>query len=707
MFSQALYTRNARPVVLVIEDEPGDAQLIRLQLLERDPQAFSVHLADTLGQAQTLIDHSGLKPDVVLLDLNLPDSTGVTTVERCRALIVDAPVVVLTGLDDIAATRAAISAGAEDYLAKGADGAALRKAVRYAMLRHRRDADAHLAATVFSVAREGITITDPDGAIIDVNEAFTRITGYSREEVVGKNPRILSSGLQDREYYNAMWRELRDHDHWHGEIWNRRKNGEVYAEMLAISAVRDARGRVQHYVGLFSDISDIKAHQKQLEHIAHFDALTGLPNRVLLADRLLQAMVRTKRRQQRLVVVYLDLDGFKAINDTHGHEIGDKLLTTVANRMKEALRDEDTLGRLGGDEFVAVLNDFADSEACIPSLARLLAATSAPVRVGELVLEISASLGVTFYPQGEEIDADQLLRQADQAMYQAKLAGKSRYHFFDPELDRNMRGQHQSLERIRLALQQGEFVLHHQPKVNLRTGAVIGVEALIRWRHPELGLLSPAAFLPLIEEHELAVDLGEWVIDTALSQIETWRNQGIELPISVNIGARQLLRGSFDQRLLEILAAHPEIRPGDLELEVLETSALTDLSRARRVIDACRRLGSSIALDDFGTGYSSLTYLKHLPINQLKIDQSFVRDMLVDPDDLAIVAGILGLANAFHRQVIAEGVETWEHAEMLLRMGCDLAQGYGIARPMPAGDIPGWVEAWHNANRPLAKARFG
>jgi diguanylate cyclase (GGDEF)-like protein/PAS domain S-box-containing protein len=552
----------------------------------------------------------------------------------------------------------------------------------------------HLAASVFTHAREGIMITDPEGQIIDVNNAFTRITGYQRDEVLHQTPRLLNSGRQPQEFYAAMWRDLIEHGHWSGEVWNRHKNGEIYAAMQTISAVHDATGVTRQYVALFSDITPLKEHQTQLEYVAHYDALTNLPNRVLLADRLRQAIARTQRREQLLAVAYLDLDGFKEINDTHGHGTGDQLLQTVATRMQQALRDDDSLARLGGDEFVAVLHDLTDIEDCVPMLTRLLTAAAQPVHIGNLVVQVSASLGVTFYPQQEEVDADQLLRQADQAMYQAKLAGKNRYHVFDAAQDRSVRGHHESLEHIRHALSEQQFVLYYQPKVNMRSGAVIGAEALIRWQHPQKGLLPPAVFLPVIEDHPLAVELGEWVIDSALTQMAQWQSTGLTLPVSVNVSARQLQQENFVERLRHLLAQHPQIQPASLELEVLETSALEDLVRVSQIIEACREIGVRFAIDDFGTGYSSLTYLKRLPVNQLKIDQSFVRGMLDDPDDLAILEGVLGLAAAFRRQAIAEGVETLEHGKMLLRLGCELAQGYGIARPMPADQLPAWSAGW-------------
>ncbi|MFZ2309419.1 MAG: EAL domain-containing protein [Rhodoferax sp.] len=551
-----------------------------------------------------------------------------------------------------------------------------------------------LAARVFSHAREGITITNADGVIMDVNAAFTRITGYERAEAIGQNPRMLKSGRQDRAFYANMWRELLERGHWTGEVWNRRKNGEVFAELLTISTVRDARGAVVQHVALFSDITALKEHQNQLEHMAHFDALTNLPNRLLLADRLQQAMSQAQRRGKQLAVAYLDLDSFKTINDRHGHDVGDQLLVALAGHMKETLRDGDTLARMGGDEFVAVLIDLDNAAHSVPLLQRLLDAAARPVTLGGLELQVSASLGVTFFPQAPDMDADQLLRQADQGMYQAKLAGKNRYHIFDAEQDNSIRGHHESVERVRLAMQQGEFVLYYQPKVNMRSGAMVGVEALIRWQHPERGLLAPATFLPVIEDHPLAVVLGEWVIASALEQIELWCAAGLDVHVSVNIGARQLQQVDFADRLRAILAEHPRVSPSHLELEILETSALKDMGQVSRLIETCEEFGVQFALDDFGTGYSSLTYLKRLHVGLLKIDQSFVRDMLDDADDLAILKGVIGLAGAFRRQVIAEGVETVAHGTLLLELGCELAQGYGIARPMPAEALPAWQAQW-------------
>ncbi len=471
--------------------------------------------------------------------------------------------------------------------------------------------------------------------------------------------------------------------------------------------VETAKLRIRNLIereGLRKDVAEKKT---QLERLAHYDPLTGLPNRALLADRMSQAMMQSQRRGQRLAMAFLDLDGFKDVNDTHGHAAGDQLLVTLAQRMKEALREGDTLARLGGDEFVAVLLDLDELDDTTLILNRLLTAAAQPVLYGETMLQVSASLGVSFYPQAQMMDADQLMRQADQAMYQAKQAGKNCFRIFDSEQDRSLRERHESMQSIRQAMAANEFVLQYQPKVNLRSGAVIGVEAFIRWIHPERGMLPPAQFLPMVEDHPLAVELGQWVIACAVAQIERWQQSGLNLPVSVNIGARHLHRADFVRCLREQLAKHPHVKPAGLALELLETSAFENLDHVCEVIAACREIGIQCALDDFGTGYASLTYLKKLPVAQLKIGQSFVRGMLDDPKDRAILKSIIELAAVFELQVIAKGVETVAHGVKLLQLGCELGQGYAIAHPMLAAELPDWIAnwrpdpAWRNV-RPLA-----
>ncbi|MBE0550413.1 MAG: EAL domain-containing protein [Rubrivivax sp.] len=551
-----------------------------------------------------------------------------------------------------------------------------------------------LAASVLRHAREGILITTLDAEVIDVNPAFTEITGYSREEIVGQTPRVLGSGKHDAAFFAEMWRQLSAEGCWSGEIWNRRKSGEMYVQMLTISVVRDLQGRPFRYLGLFLDISQQKEHELRLERVAHYDPLTGLPNRALLADRLRQAMVNAHRRNQKLALVFIDLDGFKAINDSHGHAAGDRLLVALAGRMTHGLRSGDTLARLGGDEFVAVLIDLKDDDAATPVVERVRAAAAQPVSIDGVVMQVTASLGMTFYPQVDDIDADQLVRQADQTMYQAKLKGKNRILVFNTEQNRNIHGHHEAWEAIRRAIGNGEFELHYQPKVNMRTGQMVGVEALIRWRHPERGLLTPAAFMPALSGHALGIELGEWTLAAAMAQIQTWKAAGLKIPVSVNITAQQIQRLDFVARLRAQLAEHADVGAGDLELEVLETSSVEDIPRVSEVMQACRDMGVGFALDDFGTGYSSLTYLRRLPTSLLKIDRSVVHDMLDNPEDLTILHGVIGLAAAFGKEVLAEGVETLAHGQILLHLGCERAQGYAIARPMAADAIPHWLATW-------------
>jgi diguanylate cyclase (GGDEF)-like protein/PAS domain S-box-containing protein len=560
--------------------------------------------------------------------------------------------------------------------------------------RKRNEEKLRFAASVFLHAGEGIMITAADATIIDVNDAFEKITGYTRAEACGRKPSMLSSGRQGSEFYGAMWARLHSDNFWQGEVWNRRKSGELYVERLTITGIRNARGKALNYVGIFSDITKQTLQAQHLDRIAHYDPLTGLPNRRLLADRLQHAMAQARRRGSRLVVAYLDLDGFKAINDELGHEYGDQLLVALGERMTHATRECDTVCRLGGDEFVVVLDDMHDAADFMPMVARLLEAVATPVVVERRTLKITGSIGVAVYPQAVEIDADQLMRQADQAMYRAKTLGKNRYALFGEDMPLAGAALEGPCTDIARAISNGEFVLHYQPIVHLQTGELNSVEALIRWQHPERGLLPPAEFLPLVEGHPVAASLDNWVLDEALRQHQAWLAESLDVAISVNMSSPKLQERDFVERLRAKLQANPLVAPGRIKLEVLETSALDDIGHVSHTITECAALGVPFALDDFGTGYSSLLYLKQLPAKRIKIDQSFVRDMLVDSDDLAILEGVLGMAAAFKREVIAEGVESMAHARMLVQMGCLMGQGYGIARPMPPDRLRAWAASW-------------
>ena len=546
---------------------------------------------------------------------------------------------------------------------------------------------------LYDLAPVGYVTLREDGLIAEANLTAATLLGVPRSGLWNR-PLHGFFVKEDQDGFYLLRKQLRES----GEPQSRelrmtRRDGvQLWVHVMA-TVTTDHTGACEMRMVL-SDITALKTLEGKLERMAHFDALTNLPNRLLKADRLQQAMAQARRSGQGLAMVYIDLDGFKSINDKHGHTAGDQMLVAVAGQMQLVLREGDTLARLGGDEFVAVLVNVSDITACAPLLERLLVAAAQPMAFNGEVLKVSASLGVTFYPQAQEVEGDQLLRQADLAMYQAKQAGKNRWHAFDTVHDTCLRGWHQDLHLIGQGFHRHEFVLHYQPKVNLRTGQVVGAEALIRWQHPTRGLLLPSNFLPVVEDHALAVDIGEWVMDTALSQMASWQSQGVHVPVSINVGARQLQQANFVQRLRAHLDHHPGVNPADLTLEILETSALRDIPFVSQVIDECHEMGVAFALDDFGTGYSSLTYLKRLRVTVLKIDQSFVHDMLNNPNDLAILKGIIGLAAAFKHEVIAEGVETESHGALLLQLGCELAQGFCLARPMPAQELPGWIQGW-------------
>jgi diguanylate cyclase (GGDEF)-like protein/PAS domain S-box-containing protein len=463
--------------------------------------------------------------------------------------------------------------------------------------------------------------------------------------------------------------------------------------------------------GIFQDISQQKAIQRKLEKSnnklaqvnkilktnANYDALTGLPNRNLLADRMQHSITCSKRNNNHIAIVFMDLDGFKEINDLHGHSFGDDLLCCIAEKIKGLMPQGDTLARFGGDEFVMILGDLIAPEDCLSILQRTLDSVSTIQFINNKSVKISASVGVTIYPQ-DKSNSDQLIRHADQSMYIAKQSGKNCFHVFDVAKDVAVTNQYEELENIRTAFKNDEFILYYQPKINMKTNKVIGLEALIRWIHPQKGVLPPAVFLPIIEQHSLIIELGEWVIKTVLNQLSIWSEFGIELPISINISPLQLQQADFVDRLRLIFQKAPNFKPGQIEFEILETSALDEITLVRDIIEKCHEMGIVFSIDDFGTGYSSLTYLKKLPTECLKIDRSFVIDMLTDQDDRAIVLGVIQLAHTFERSVIAEGVETIEHGEKLLSLGCHLAQGFGISKPMPTKEFRDWLINWNLDN---------
>ncbi|MBK1718887.1 EAL domain-containing protein [Thiocystis violacea] len=548
------------------------------------------------------------------------------------------------------------------------------------------------AARVFESTAEGVLITDPEGRILAVNRAFTEITGYDESEALGRSPRLLRSGRHGESFYRAMWEDLTRTGQWRGEIWNRHKQGRIYPELLTISAVLDGAGELTHYVAVFSDISQIKHSEEQLEYLAHHDPLTGLPNRSLFQTRLEQCIQRAKRYRRRVGLLFLDLDRFKEVNDTLGHHVGDGLLKQVAEVLSRQVREVDTIARLGGDEFVIILEDIPAARFAATFADRVMEDFARPFLVEGRELFITASIGISLYPDdGAEIET--LVRHADIAMYQAKNGGRNGFSFFEPSMSEGAVERLHLEHDLRLAIKRDEFVLHYQPQLALDSGELRGVETLCRWNHPQLGLLPPEMFIPLAEDIGLIDELGLWVLDRGCRQIVDWDRAGFRVPrLAVNLSVREIERPRLVSQIQEILQ-RTGLDPARLELEVTESKIMRRAEAATSILRSLRALGVTLAIDDFGTGYSSLAYLKRLPLNRLKIDRSFIDRLTHDHNDDAIVRAIIALADSLGLAVLAEGVETPEQSEFLFREGCGEGQGYLYSRPLAAEHLVAtWLE---------------
>lgn len=707
--------------VLIVDDNPNNLQVL-MALLEQ--AGYKVRPALSGEVALRAIEVS--LPDLILLDVRMPGMNGYETCRRLREneKSRDIPVIFISAMNDMEDKLEGFRAGGVDYIAKPFQAEeVLARVMTHVQLRRIR---CHMESMVqertlqlsqsearyrvlFEDSPIAILVFDADSLeILAVNGGFTRILGYGADEAIGF-PLDFATAPNQKKILLSLTRSLTEHS-----------KEAAYTERLQFyhrdGHEVDIEGVLQtvEYVGhraqmlMLQDVTEgrlaeerlqlsAKEHQTQLEQTANYDALTGLPNRAQLSERMRQGVEQVKRTDSSMAVCYLDLDAFKTINETYGQAFGDLLLLNTAENLRCGLRGGDTLARIGGDEFALVLLGVNSDEELDQVLNGILARLSEPFVEAGITLTLSASIGVAVYPS-DDVPPDTLLRHADQAMVMAKQSGKARWMRFDPDSDKLVRAQRETIELMRAALSRREFVLYYQPKVDVENNAVVGAEALIRWQHPERGLLPPGVFLPQIEGDHFMIELGDWVIDEALNQMARWREDGLDLAISVNVAALQLVQENFIARLSELLVLHQDTPHGMLELEVLETSGLDDIVKVEKIILACREMGVGFSLDDFGTGYSSLTYLRKLSADTLKIDQSFIRDMMDDPGDLAIVSGVIGLASAFKRKVIAEGVETVAHGKLLRELGCPMLQGYGIARPMPATDMPAWVKSWPNAD---------
>lgn len=549
--------------------------------------------------------------------------------------------------------------------------------------RRRAEQELRLAAAVYEQSAEGILVSDRDNCIVMVNRAFTEVTGYTLDEIRGQNPRILSSGRHDRDFYRSLWASLREIGHWQGEIWNRRKNGEVYPEWLGITALRDAENQIGHYIGIFNDVSVRKAAEEKIQYLAHHDPLTGLPNRMLLQDRLRQALARAARHHQRVAVLLLDLDRFKTINDSLGHAVGDRLLQGFGQRLSDLVSDDDTVCRRGGDEFVIVLSDLPRAEEAGQLAGKILSTLSQPLEIEGYALASSASIGISLFPTDGQ-DTETLLRNADLAMYRAKEHGRNNFQFFTADLTAGTLERLHIEHRLRQVIEQGGLALHYQPQIALATGEIIGMEALVRWTDPDLGTISPMRFIGVAEESGLIVPLGRWVLRAACRAARGWQSRGLPpTPVAVNISALQFARPDFESVVAAALA-ESGLEPRWLELELTESILMAEAGQVLETLGALKRLGVRLSIDDFGTGYSSLSYLRRFAPDKLKIDRSFVRELGGgdNGDATAIVQTIIALAKSLRLATLAEGVETVEQHGMLREYGCDGIQGDLISRPL-------------------------
>ena len=548
-----------------------------------------------------------------------------------------------------------------------------------------------LFAKVFENAMEGISITDAKGNIVAINQSFTNITGYQESEVLNKNPRILKSERHGPVFYQKMWQRLLKNGNWVGEIWNRRANGEAYPEILSISSICDANKEVTHYVAVFHDITDMKMKEAQITHQAYHDALTGLPNRFLAKDRLTMSMTNAKRKRTQVAIFYMDLDNFKHVNDSLGHPLGDVLLQQVSERLLTLVREEDTVARLGGDEFQIIAVDISSIDKVIDLADRLLQGFSSPFKIDTHELYVTLSIGIAIYPQDGKT-ADTLIKNADVAMYQAKLLGKNNYFLFTSELSERALFRLKLEAELRQALLQREFIVHYQPKIKPETGMVTGVEALVRWQKPDGTTISPNDFIPLAEETGLITRLGNLVIDDACEAMQVLNNIGYkDIKMSVNLSPFQFEQANLVESILSIVQEN-ELPVSQLELEITETTMMTNLKDTVAKLHLLVEAGMSISIDDFGTGYSSLYYLKTFPIDTLKIDRSFIKDITVDPNGAQIVETIILMAHNLGIGVVAEGVETKEQLDLLQSFGCDLIQGYYYSPPLPLEKLVGYLK---------------
>ncbi len=665
--------------VLYVEDDSA----VRDQLSQYLRRRIGVLYTATNGREglALFLQH---RPALVITDIMMPEMGGLEMAEAIKATSPATPIIVTTAFNETDFLLKAIDIGIDKYLVKPVNLSALEQAIIQSDRLLRAELATQLATMVFDASPNAIIVTDANNRIVTVNPAFSLITGYPSEEVIGKNPRLLKSTRHDRAFYHRMWTAIRRTGRWDGEIWNCRKDGKLYPEWLAIRTINGNSNEATGYIGMFSDISARKQAEEAVYHLANYDALTDLPNRILLHDRLAQAMVQAHRQHTMVGVMFIDLDQFKIINDTLGHKMGDILLQKVAERLKGCIREGDTVSRRGGDEFVILLPELKYAEDAVRIAQKILRSIAMPFAMDDHELHISTSIGLSFYPRDGK-NAEHLIKNADLAMYRAKENGRNNYQIYHAKMDRNAQERLALETSLRHALERKEFVLCYQPQRNIHSGKIVGVEALLRWRHPELGVLAPDQFLSLAEQCGLILPINTWVLHTAITQAQAWQAAGFpDLRLAVNISPQQFYQPNLPNKINQLLK-ETGYNPDLLELEINENTLITQPHNAEKNITTLRKLrklGVHIAIDDFGTGYASLNYLRHLAIDTLKIDSSLVADITTNQDDAAIVNAIISMAHNLSLKVVAEGVETGEQANYLKTHKCGGVQGFYFGKPL-------------------------
>lgn len=678
--------------VLLVDDEPNVINALKRLL---HPEGYQILTANS--GAEGLQKLAQYKVNVIISDQRMPHMTGVEFLGQVSETWPDTVRIVLSGYADFSAVTGAINEGAiYKFFTKPWDDvqmlANVYEAFRHAELNEKNEQ----LTRIFESTLEGIVIVDANNTIQSVNPAFTLITGYSAVEALGHTTSILKSDHHHADFFADMWKKLVQHGHWDGEVWNQHKNGKVYPIWLVLTAIMDKERKPSQYVGLFNDITEQKKNEERIRHQAYHDALTGLPNRLLFNDRLQVALAQARRLNERLVIMFIDLDRFKNINDSLGHSVGDQLLQGLAKRLQNCTRDEDTVARMGGDEFTVLLPRIKQLDDAKHVAQKILKDLCQPLRIEGHELVVTASIGISQYPDdGEQLDT--LMKNADSAMYRAKEQGKNKYQFYSADINAGAMEYLTMETQLRHALERGEFCLHYQPQVDINCGKLIGFEALIRWQHPELGLVSPGKFIMILEETGLIDPVGEWILNQSCRQNVFWREAGLaSVRVAVNVSGHQFREAEFDQLVVQALS-NSGLSADGLEIEITEGVLMDDAARSSKILQQLRSMGVAIAIDDFGTGYSSLSYLKRLNVDTLKIDRSFVSDILTDPDAAVIAEAIIALGHGLKLNVVAEGVETKEQYNFLNNLDCDQAQGYYFCKPLPANEFMTFVLAHESA----------